>query len=70
MSDSSVYLFADKVLKIQTADEEAENEYLMMKWLRGKLVIPEVLAHEKNNGRSYLLMSKIDGVMACDVLYG
>lgn len=69
MSDSSVYLFADKVLKIQTADEEAENEYLMMKWLRGKLVIPEVLAYEKNNGRSYLLMSKIDGVMACDDCY-
>lgn len=69
MSDSSVYLFADKVLKIQTADEEAENEYLMMKWLRGKLVIPEVLAYEKNNGRSYLLMSRIRGVMACDDFY-
>ncbi len=35
-------------------DEEAENEYLMIKWLRGKLVIPEVLVYEKNNGRSYL----------------
>ena len=69
MSDSSVYLFADKVLKIRTIDEEAENEYLMMKWLRGKLIIPEVLVYEKNNGRSYLLMSRISGVMACDDFY-
>lgn len=69
MSDSSVYLFADKVLKIQDTDDEADNEYLMMKWLSGKLLIPEILAYEKNNGRSYLLMSRIGGVMACDDYY-
>lgn len=69
MSDSSVWLFADKVLKIQKADDVANNEYLMMKWLRGKLLVPEVLVHEKNNGKSYLLMSRISGVMACDDYY-
>lgn len=69
MSDSSVYLFADKVLKIQNTDDEADNEYLMMKWLSGKLSIPEILAYEKNNGRSYLLMSRLNGIMACDDYY-
>ena len=44
MSGSSVYVFEDKVLKIQAAGSESENEYLMMKWLQGKLLIPEVLA--------------------------
>lgn len=52
MSDSSVYLFADKVPKIQDTDDEADNEYLMMKWLSGKLLIPEILAYEKDNGRN------------------
>ncbi len=69
MSDSSVYLFADKALKIQNADDEADNEHLMMKWLSGKLLVPEILAFEKNNGRSYLLMSRMSGVMACDDYY-
>ncbi len=69
MSGSSVYLFSNKVLKIQNANEESENEYLMMKWLSGKLPIPEIIAYEKENGRSYLLMSRMNGVMACDDCY-
>lgn len=69
MSDSSVYLFSDKVLKVQPANEESENEYLMMKWLKGKLLVPEVIAYEKSCDKSYLLMSRINGVMACDDHY-
>lgn len=69
MSGSSVYMFEDKVLKIQTAGNESENEYLMMKWLQGKLLIPEVLAYEKDDSKSYLLMSRISGAMACDDYY-
>lgn len=69
MSDSSVLIFSDKVLKIQDANEETENEYLMMRWLNGKLPIPEIIACEKDNGKSYLLMSKLGGAMACDDFY-
>ena len=36
MSNASVLLFQDKVLKIQNDDAEAANEYQMMTWLRGK----------------------------------
>jgi len=69
MSDSEVIIFNDKVLKIQNESQEAENEYTAMKWLKGKLPIPEVVCYEKHNGRAYLLMSKIDGKMSCDEIY-
>ena len=69
MSDSSFYLFSDKVLKVHSADEESENEYMMMEWLHGKLPVPEVIAYETYCGKSYLLMSKISGAMACDDFY-
>lgn len=69
MSGSLVYLFSDKVLKVQGADEESENEYMMMKWLKGKLAIPDIIAYEKECGKSFLLMSRIRGSMACDDCY-
>lgn len=43
MSGSSVYVFEDKVLKIQAAGSESENEYLMMKWLQVPFIIPVTL---------------------------
>ncbi len=69
MSDSSVLIFSDKVLKIQKDNKESQNEYSIMKWLKDKLTIPEVLAYEVINGKSYLLMSKCSGKMACDKQY-
>lgn len=68
-SDSSVFLFEDKVLKIRTITQEAENEVQMMRWLEGKLPVPKVLACEELNGISYLLMSRIPGDMACEPRY-
>lgn len=69
MSDSSVLLFHDKVLKIQPCSEESENEYRMMLWLRGKLPIPQVLAYEIADDKSYLLMSRCSGKMSCEERY-
>lgn len=66
MSRSGVLLFADMVLKIQDSTAEAENECLAMRWLEGRLSVPRVLAHERMDGKSYLLMSKAEGKMACD----
>lgn len=65
MSNSSVLIFSDKVLKIQEEGEESEQEYEMMKWLKGKIPVPDILAFEKKDGKDYLLMSKIEGEMAC-----
>ena len=69
MSEASVLLFEDKVLKIDRICEESENEKEVMLWLKGRLPVPDVICHEIYNGRSYLLMSKLPGVMACDESY-
>lgn len=69
MSDSSVLLFRDKVLKIQPCGREAETEYRMMLWLRGKLPVPQAFAYEISGQKSYLLMSRCSGRMACDETY-
>lgn len=65
MSGSTVMVFGDKVLKIQNATAEAENEVALMRWLNSKLPVPQVLAHECMDGKSFLLMSKLKGKMAC-----
>lgn len=65
MSDSTVIIFADKILKIQTISEEAEHEYQIMEWLQDKLPVPRVLAYEKSEDKNYLLMTKVSGVMSC-----
>lgn len=66
MSGSEVLLFEDKVLKIQFQNEEADNEYKMMEWLQAKVPVPEVLEFQCENGRDFLLMTKIQGKMADD----
>ena len=65
MSDSTVILFRDRVLKIQTVSEESENEYNMMEWLQGRLPVPKVLGFDRQGNKNYLLMSKVPGEMAC-----
>ncbi len=65
MSGSSVLIFENKILKVQDYNEEAENEYRMMQYLQGRFPVPVPYAHEVKDGKSYLLMSKCDGRMAC-----
>lgn len=65
MSEASVFMYENKILKIQGYKEEAENEYRMLQYLKGKLPVPSIYAHEISDGRSYLLMSKCAGKMAC-----
>lgn len=69
MSGASILICGDKVLKIQEANEESENEFRIMQYLQGKLPVPTVYSHETENGKSYLLMSKCSGQMACSQEY-
>lgn len=69
MSGSSILLFADRILKIQDDSDETRNEVQAMQWLTGRLAVPEVLAHEYKDGKSYLLMTRAIGQMACDKHY-
>lgn len=41
----------------------------MMEWLSGRLPVPEILACEREEGASYLLMSKVKGDMLCAETY-
>ncbi len=69
MSEASVLVGENKVLKVQDYTEEAENEYRMLRFLQGKLPVPLPYAHEVADGKSYLLMSKCMGQMACSRAY-
>lgn len=69
MSDSTVIIFTDKVLKIQPISEESEHEYQVMEWLQNKLPVPSVLAYENTEDKNYLLMTKVSGEMSCAEQY-
>ena len=69
MSESSILLFSDKVLKIREVSEEADHEVQALNWLEGKLSAPRVIAHECVEGKSYLLMTRVSDRMACDEYY-
>ena len=69
MSGSGIFLFEDMVLKVQKDSEEAANEVQAMRWLEGRLSVPKVIVHESRGDKSYLLMTKAVGQMACDEEY-
>lgn len=63
MSGAEVRVYDDFVLKIQPHTELSVNEVLFMRYLKGKVLAPEVLAYETQDGMDYLLMSKLVGEM-------
>lgn len=66
MSTSDVLCFDDMVLKISENNQEAKREHDLLVWLQDKLPVPQVLEYEIIDDKCYLLMSKAQGVMACD----
>lgn len=67
-SDSSVYILDEAVLKIEKTGDNANREAEALRWLNGKLPVPNVIALAKENKYNYLLMSKMHGTMMCDAL--
>lgn len=65
-SGASVMLFPDRVLKVEKDCNVSANEHNMMRWLQGKLPVPEIIAEENVDGNRYLLMSRIQGKYLCD----
>lgn len=65
MSGASILIYGDKVLKVQDYNEEARNEYQMYQYLQGRLPVPDICFHEVIGEKSYLLMSRCEGQMAC-----
>ena len=69
MSGSAVLCYADMVLKIEPESEGFANQLAMLRWLEGKLPIPKVLQAVTEDGKQYLLMSRMPGKMACSPEY-
>lgn len=49
--------------------DDTDKTVEVMRWLKGKLPVPEVLAYEKDEKYRYLLMNRIPGNVACDPYY-
>ena len=69
MSGNQVLIFDDIVLKIEDSSLTMAEQVRLMQWLEGKIAVPQVIAYEEENGKSYLLMSKMGGKMSCDIYY-
>jgi len=69
MSGNHVLIFEDMVLKIEDDLVEAQGQVKMMRWLQGKIPVPQILAYEVWEGKSYLLMEKMQGKMSCNSEY-
>lgn len=69
MSGAQVWSCDDLVLKIEAPDRESENNLTMLRWLQGKVPVPEVEAAEIFHGKRYLLMKRLPGEMACGEIY-
>lgn len=69
MSGNQVLIFEDMVLKIEDSSTFVSEQIQLMRWLEGRISAPRVLAYEEENGKSYLLMSRMDGKMSCDTYY-
>ena len=64
MSGNQVLIFDDMVLKIEEKTASMDQQVQMMQWLEEKILVPKVIAYEEEHGKSYLLMSKLSGVMS------
>ena len=66
MSGAGVLMFADYVLKISPEGSLGTAEADRLAWMYGKLPVPEVAAYAVQDGKSWLLMTRIKGKMLCD----
>ena len=65
LSGSSVTVYDDCVLKCEKLNPWILEGIAAMGWSEGKIPVPKILCHEVEDGISYLLMEKMEGVMAC-----
>lgn len=69
MSGNQVLIFEDMVLKIKNDIASTVEQVQVLRWLEGKIPVPQVLEYIEEHGRGYLLMSKIGGEMSCNTYY-
>lgn len=64
-SGAQVLLFDDYVLKIRPAGDRDTADVRILEWLAGKAPVPQVAAHEVQDGQDWLLMTRIRGRELC-----
>lgn len=69
MSGSAVLCYENMVLKIEPESEGFAGQLAMLRWLDGKLPVPKVLQAVTEDGKQYLLMSRVPGKMSCSPEY-
>jgi kanamycin kinase/aminoglycoside 3'-phosphotransferase-3 len=52
-------------LKIEAKNEAFTREQQLTAWLQKRLPVPKIIASAHQNGKDYLLMTKVPGEMAC-----
>ncbi len=68
-SGAAVRMYEDMVLKIQPSAPWTEREAAVLRWLQGKVPAPCVIDWEEREGRTFLLMTRVKGRMACDPFF-
>lgn len=65
-SGAAVLCFENMVLKIGPREAKFDASVEMLRWLQGRLPVPEVLCAMTEGEKQYLLMSRVPGKMSCD----
>lgn len=68
-SGDRVLIYPDAVLKIGAGPHKNEATAEMLRWLAGRLPVPQVLSYEQTAENDFLLMRRLPGRMACDQTY-
>lgn len=68
MESSFVFIYNDLNLVLKVVDNEVhfQSEMTMMTWLNGKVLVPRIIEYGMSEGYYYLLMTKLEGLMAFD----
>lgn len=69
LSAAEVRIYPDSVLKAEPLSERAVSNIAMLRWMHGRVPVPEVLCWEADASYQYLLMSRIHGERACSPYY-
>ncbi|MDE6586219.1 MAG: aminoglycoside 3'-phosphotransferase [Clostridia bacterium] len=69
LSGAEVRVYENFVLKIQPHSATSVNEAAFMRFLQGKIPVPEVVLFQTQNGMDYLLMTRLRGRMLCSEEY-
>ena len=68
-SGSEVRVYEKYVLKIQPHNQETDNEAAIVRWLNGRLLLPQIPVYTVEDGTAFTLMSRVPGRMLCEMDY-